>query len=91
MIIDSLRRQMKNSDFEIIEPEVNFEIALYTKKMADDVRAILFQHECDISEEIEDEDIDLITFIGSCPSSCSLGLDDILKKKTSGNAFLSFI
>ena len=91
MIIDSIRRQMKNSEFEIIEPEVDFEIALYSKKMTDDVRAILIQHECDISEEIEDEDIDLVTFIGSCPSSSSLGLDDILKKKTSGNAFLSLI
>ena len=91
MIINSIRKQMKNSHFEIIEPEVNFEIALYNKKMSDDVRAILIQNDCDISEEIEDEDIDLITFIGSCPSSSSLELDDILKKKTSGNAFLSLI
>ena len=82
---------MKNSDFEIIEPEVNFEIALYDKKFTDDVRAILIQHDCDISEEIEDEEIDLVTFLGNCPSSCSLGLDDILRKKTSGNAFLSLI
>ena len=82
---------MKNSDFEIIEPEVNFEIALYDKKFTDDVRAILIQNDCDISKEIEDEDIDLVTFLGNCPSSCSLGLDDILRKKTSGNAFLSFI
>ena len=82
---------MKNSDFEIIEPEVNFEIALYDKKFTDDVRAILIQHDCDITEEIEDEDIDLVTFLGNCPSSCSLGLDDILRKKTSGNAFLSLI
>ena len=82
---------MKNCDFEIIEPEVNFEIALYDKKFTDDVRAILIQHDCDITEEIEDEDIDLVTFLGNCPSSCSLGLDDILRKKTSGNAFLSLI
>jgi len=89
--IQMMKRVFDKVDFELIEPDVNYELSIYDREYIDKARRVLIQLECDIGDEVTDPDIDLTTIYCSCKVSKSFDIDALMKRATSGNAFLSTI